>query len=61
MFLIDVIKNNVEKKFIFLFFLRDCESLAYKINPVFFCVMFSGGNKNFFQNKQEKVISIESV
>ena len=56
MFLIDAVKHNVEEKFnLFNFFtlLFGGASLQNKTSFVSFCVMFTGCNKNFIQNKQE--------
>ena len=58
--LIDAIKHKVEMKLVF--FLRDClgevsRKLQNKISFVSFRVIFSGGNKNFIQNKRESLFT----
>ena len=59
MFLIDAIKHNVEKNFKLVSFITRL-SQAYKIKTSFvsFRVMFSGGNKNFIQNKLENSVHL---
>ena len=55
MFLIYLIKHNVEKKFQtgFIFYVSVSHKCKNKTSFVSFRVMFSGGIKNYIQNKRE--------